>query len=111
MADAKSAATTVGMVFQSFNLFAHKTILENVTLSPGKVHGLSHAKADKRGIELLECRVTIGQALAMQPKAMLFGKQPLTLNPDMINEVLDVMIELAHDSMAMVVITYDIRRA
>lgn len=117
----------VGMVFQSFNLFAHKTILENVTLGPIKVRGLSRAEADRRGMELLERvgvanqakklpaqlsggqqqRVAIARALAMQPKVMLFDEPTSALDPEMINEVLDVMIELAHDGMTMVVVTHE----
>ena len=117
----------VGMVFQSFNLFAHKTILENVTLGPNKVRGLKKADADKRAMELLtrvgveaqankypaqlsggqQQRVAIARALAMDPKAMLFDEPTSALDPEMINEVLDVMIQLAKDGMTMVVVTHE----
>jgi glutamate transport system ATP-binding protein len=117
----------VGMVFQSFNLFAHKTILENVTLGPIKVRGLSKADADKRGLELLERvgvahqaekypaqlsggqqqRVAIARALAMEPKVMLFDEPTSALDPEMIKEVLDVMVDLAKRGMTMVVVTHE----
>src|SRR3954471_11071745 len=117
----------VGMVFQSFNLFAHKTILENVTLGPIKVRGKSKNEADKRGRELLERvgvaeqaekypaqlsggqqqRVAIARALAMDPKAMLFDEPTSALDPEMINEVLEVMRQLARDGMTMVVVTHE----
>jgi len=117
----------VGMVFQSFNLFAHKTILQNVTLGPTRVRGESRADADRRGMELLERvgianqagklpaqlsggqqqRAAIARALAMRPKVMLFDEPTSALDPEMINEVLDVMIELAHEGMTMVVVTHE----
>ena len=117
----------VGMVFQSFNLFAHKTILENVTLGPIKVRGLSKADADKRGLELRERvgvahqaekypaqlsggqqqRVAIARALAMEPKVMLFDEPTSALDPEMIKEVLDVMVDLAKRGMTMVVVTHE----
>ncbi|WP_113718852.1 amino acid ABC transporter ATP-binding protein [Arthrobacter dokdonensis] len=117
----------VGMVFQSFNLFAHKTILENVTLGPIKVKGVSKADADKQALALLERvgvghqaaklpaqlsggqqqRVAIARALAMKPKVMLFDEPTSALDPEMINEVLDVMVELAQDGMTMVVVTHE----
>jgi len=117
----------VGMVFQSFNLFAHKTILENVTLGPIKVKGASKADADKLALALLERvgvghqaaklpaqlsggqqqRVAIARALAMKPKVMLFDEPTSALDPEMINEVLDVMVELAKDGMTMVVVTHE----
>ncbi len=117
----------VGMVFQSFNLFAHKTILENVTLGPIKVRGKSKAEADKRGRELLERvgitsqadkvpaqlsggqqqRAAIARALAMDPKVMLFDEPTSALDPEMINEVLDVMVSLAREGMTMVVVTHE----
>ena len=117
----------VGMVFQSFNLFAHKTVLENVTLGPRKVRGVSKAEADKKAMELLERvgvanqakklpaqlsggqqqRVAIARALAMQPKVMLFDEPTSALDPEMINEVLDVMVSLARDGMTMVVVTHE----
>ncbi|HEX6756045.1 MAG TPA: amino acid ABC transporter ATP-binding protein [Mycobacteriales bacterium] len=117
----------VGMVFQSFNLFAHKTILDNVTLGPIKVRKKSKAEAEERGMALLERvgianqagklpaqlsggqqqRVAIARALAMQPKLMLFDEPTSALDPEMINEVLDVMTSLARDGMTMVVITHE----
>ena len=117
----------VGMVFQSFNLFAHKTILENVTLGPIKVRKMNKADADKRAMELLERvgiahqagkypaqlsggqqqRVAIARSLAMDPKVMLFDEPTSALDPEMINEVLDVMVELANSGMTMVVVTHE----
>jgi len=117
----------VGMVFQSFNLFAHKTILQNVTLGPIKVRRVSKAEAEKRGRELLDRvgvgaqadkypaqlsggqqqRVAIARALAMDPKVMLFDEPTSALDPEMINEVLDVMITLARDGMTMIVVTHE----
>ncbi len=117
----------VGMVFQSFNLFAHKTILENVTLGPIKVRKLSKSAAEKEAMELLERvgvahqsakipaqlsggqqqRVAIARSLAMHPKVMLFDEPTSALDPEMINEVLDVMVELAHEGMTMVVVTHE----
>lgn len=117
----------VGMVFQSFNLFAHLTILENVTLGPIKVRGLSRAEAEKEARELLarvgveqqasklpaqlsggqQQRVAIARALAMHPKVMLFDEPTSALDPEMINEVLDVMVELARDGMTMIVVTHE----
>ncbi|MCU1574065.1 MAG: glutamate transporter ATP-binding protein [Micrococcaceae bacterium] len=116
----------VGMVFQSFNLFAHKTILENVTLGPIKVKGLSKADADKEAMALLERvgvgqqasklpaqlsggqqqRVAIARALAMKPKVMLFDEPTSALDPEMINEVLDVMVGLAKYGKNMIVVTH-----
>ncbi|SDX76490.1 glutamate transport system ATP-binding protein [Modestobacter sp. DSM 44400] len=117
----------VGMVFQSFNLFAHKTVLENVTLGPIKVRKQSKTDAEKRARELLERvgvsaqadkvpaqlsggqqqRVAIARALAMDPKVMLFDEPTSALDPEMINEVLDVMTALARDGMTMVVVTHE----
>jgi glutamate transport system ATP-binding protein len=117
----------VGMVFQSFNLFAHKTILENVTLGPIKVRGKNKAAAQKRGRELLarvgieeqaskypaqlsggqQQRVAIARALAMEPKVMLFDEPTSALDPEMIKEVLDVMIDLAKGGMTMIVVTHE----
>nr|WP_174258554.1 amino acid ABC transporter ATP-binding protein [Renibacterium salmoninarum] len=117
----------VGMVFQAFNLFAHKTILENVTLGPIKVKGLSKTEAEKDAMALLERvgvaqqaaklpaqlsggqqqRVAIARALAMKPKVMLFDEPTSALDPEMINEVLDVMVGLAKDGMTMVVVTHE----
>jgi glutamate transport system ATP-binding protein len=117
----------VGMVFQSFNLFAHKTILENVTLGPVKVRGVSKAEAEKKARELLDRvgvghqaekypaqlsggqqqRVAIARALAMEPKVMLFDEPTSALDPEMIKEVLDVMVSLAEQGMTMVVVTHE----
>ena len=117
----------VGMVFQSFNLFAHKTILENVTLGQTNVRKRSKDDAKKRAMELLDRvgvasqadkmpsqlsggqqqRVAIARALAMDPKVMLFDEPTSALDPEMINEVLDVMVGLAKDGMTMVVVTHE----
>ncbi len=117
----------VGMVFQAFNLFAHKTVLENVTLGPLKVRGAKKADAEKRGRELLDRvgvghqadkypaqlsggqqqRVAIARALAMDPKVMLFDEPTSALDPEMINEVLEVMTDLAKSGMTMVVVTHE----
>jgi glutamate transport system ATP-binding protein len=117
----------VGMVFQSFNLFAHKTVLENVTLGPIRVRGKSATEAKKRGMELLDRvgvanqadkmpaqlsggqqqRVAIARSLAMDPKLMLFDEPTSALDPEMINEVLDVMVGLAKDGMTMIVVTHE----
>ncbi|WP_157413081.1 amino acid ABC transporter ATP-binding protein [Aeromicrobium sp. Root236] len=117
----------VGMVFQSFNLFAHKTILENVTLGPLKVRGAKKAEAEARGHELLtrvgideqaakypaqlsggqQQRVAIARALAMDPKVMLFDEPTSALDPEMIKEVLDTMVDLAKGGMTMIVVTHE----
>jgi glutamate transport system ATP-binding protein len=117
----------VGMVFQSFNLFAHKTILQNVTLGPIKVRGKSKGEARRRAMELLERvgianqadklpaqlsggqqqRAAIARALAMDPKLMLFDEPTSALDPEMINEVLDVMTSLAREGMTMMVVTHE----
>jgi len=117
----------VGMVFQSFNLFAHKTILENVTLGPTKVRGQKREAAETRARELLDRvgvghqaekypaqlsggqqqRVAIARALAMEPKVMLFDEPTSALDPEMIKEVLDVMVDLAQRGMTMIVVTHE----
>ena len=117
----------VGMVFQSFNLFAHKSILDNVMLGPVKVRGLSKAAAKERATTLLERvgiadkarrypaelsggqqqRAAIARALAMEPKLMLFDEPTSALDPEMINEVLDVMRELAASGTTMVVVSHE----
>ncbi|MFI0899251.1 amino acid ABC transporter ATP-binding protein [Streptomyces sp. NPDC020983] len=117
----------VGMVFQSFNLFAHRTVLDNVTLAPLKVRRRAKADAVRRGRELLDRvgllahadklpaqlsggqqqRVAIARALAMEPKAMLFDEPTSALDPEMINEVLEVMQQLAEEGMTMVVVTHE----
>jgi glutamate transport system ATP-binding protein len=115
------------MVFQSFNLFAHKTILQNVTLGPLKVRKTDPKVAEKKAMELLERvgvanqaskypaqlsggqqqRVAIARALAMDPKVILFDEPTSALDPEMIQEVLEVMIGLAEQSMTMVVVTHE----
>jgi glutamate transport system ATP-binding protein len=117
----------VGMVFQSFNLFAHKTVLDNITLGPIKVRKKPTAEAKKRGMELLtrvgvesqaekypaqlsggqQQRVAIARALAMDPKVILFDEPTSALDPEMVNEVLDVMISLARQGMTMIVVTHE----
>ena len=117
----------VGMVFQSFNLFAHLTILENVTLGPIKVRKMKKADAEREAKVLLDRvgvghqasklpaqlsggqqqRVAIARALAMNPKVMLFDEPTSALDPEMINEVLDVMVGLAADGMTMIVVTHE----
>ncbi|GGO91511.1 amino acid ABC transporter ATP-binding protein [Wenjunlia tyrosinilytica] len=117
----------VGMVFQSFNLFAHKTVLENVTLGQIKVRKAAKAKAEEKARQLLDRvgvgsqadkypaqlsggqqqRVAIARALAMDPKVMLFDEPTSALDPEMINEVLEVMQQLARDGMTMVVVTHE----
>ncbi len=117
----------VGMVFQSFNLFAHKTIRENVTLGPIKVRKQKKRDADDAAKVLLERvgigvqadklpaqlsggqqqRVAIARALAMKPKVMLFDEPTSALDPEMINEVLDVMVQLAGEGMTMIVVTHE----
>ena len=117
----------VGMVFQSFNLFAHKTIVENVMLGPVKVRGMDKTAAKAKAMGLLERvgigdkanrhpaelsggqqqRAAIARALAMDPKVMLFDEPTSALDPEMVNEVLDVMLELASAGMTMVVVTHE----
>ncbi|WP_330286769.1 amino acid ABC transporter ATP-binding protein [Streptomyces sp. NBC_00576] len=117
----------VGMVFQSFNLFAHKTVLQNVSLGQVKVRGRKKEEADRRSRELLDRvglasqapkypaqlsggqqqRVAIARALAMDPKVMLFDEPTSALDPEMINEVLEVMQQLAREGMTMVVVTHE----
>ena len=117
----------VGMGFQSFNLFSHKTILENVTLGPIKVKGMKRADAEAEALILLERvgladqaqkfpaqlsggqqqRAAIARALAMQPKVMLFDEPTSALDPEMITEVLDVMETLAEGGMTMIVVTHE----
>jgi glutamate transport system ATP-binding protein len=117
----------VGMVFQSFNLFAHKTVLQNVMLGPVQVRHQPKAEAEKRARALLDRvgiaaqadklpahlsggqqqRAAIARALAMDPKVILFDEPTSALDPEMINEVLDVMKELANDGMTMVVVTHE----
>ena len=122
-----SLRAEVGMVFQSFNLFANKTILENVTLAPIKVRHMDKKVAEDLAMDLLgrvgvasqaskmpsqlsggqQQRVAIARALAMQPKVMLFDEPTSALDPEMVNEVLDVMVELAHEGMTMLCVTHE----
>ena len=117
----------VGMVFQSFNLFPHMTVLENITLGPTKVLKIPRAQATLRGLELLERvriadqahkypaqlsggqqqRVAIARALAMNPKVLLFDEPTSALDPEMVQEVLDVMTDLAREGMTMIVVTHE----
>ncbi len=119
--------TEVGMVFQSFNLFPHMTALENIMLAPLKVKGMGRAEADKVARDLLarvripdradaypanisggqQQRVAIARALAMQPRIMLFDEPTSALDPEMINEVLEVMTDLAKEGMTMMVVTHE----
>ena len=122
-----SLRAEVGMVFQSFNLFANKTILENVTLAPIKVRHMDKKEAEDLAMDLLgrvgvasqaskmpsqlsggqQQRVAIARALAVQPKVMLFDEPTSALDPEMVNEVLDVMVELAHEGMTMLCVTHE----
>ena len=122
-----SLRAEVGMVFQSFNLFANKTILENVTLAPIKVRHMDKKEAEDLAMDLLgrvgvasqaskmpsqlsggqQQRVAIARALAMQPKVMLFDEPTSALDPEMVNEVLDVMVEISHEGMTMLCVTHE----
>jgi general L-amino acid transport system ATP-binding protein len=117
----------VGMVFQSFNLFPHLSVLDNCTLAPIRVRGLSRGEAEDRAMEYLkrvripeqarkfppqlsggqQQRVAIARALCMQPKIMLFDEPTSALDPEMVREVLDVMIELAESGMTMLCVTHE----
>ena len=121
----------LGMVFQQFNLFAHMTVLQNVMLGPVDVLGVSKEEARERAMDLLgrvgvaeqadkvpaqlsggqQQRVAIARSLAMQPKAMLFDEPTSALDPEMINEVLEVMVRLAQQGMTMIVITHEMNFA
>lgn len=121
----------VGMVFQSFNLFPHETVLENITLAPLRVRGLPREQADNRALALLERvgltehaakypaqlsggqqqRVAIARALAMQPKVLLFDEPTSALDPEMVGEVLDVMRALAGSGVTMIVVTHEMEFA
>ena len=125
--DINKVRAEVGMVFQHFNLFPHLTVRRNLTLAPVKVRGLSEAEAEKSALSLLERvgledkvdvypselsggqqqRVAIARALAMQPKIMLFDEPTSALDPEMVNEVLDVMQDLARSGMTMMCVTHE----
>ena len=126
-ADLARLRAEVGMVFQSFNLFAHRTILDNVALAPMKVRKVKKAEAERQALELLDRvgiadkagshpaqlsggqqqRAAIARALAMQPKVMLFDEPTSALDPEMVGEVLDVMTSLAKEGMTMIVVTHE----
>ena len=125
VSDLKYIRSEVGFVFQQFNLFPHLTIMENITLAPMKVNGLKKKEAEEKAMQLLERvgipeqaykypsglsggqqqRVAIARALAMDPKIMLFDEPTSALDPEMIKEVLDVMIDLAKSHVTMIVVT------
>ncbi|UCD35116.1 MAG: amino acid ABC transporter ATP-binding protein [Nitrospiraceae bacterium] len=126
--DLTALRAEIGMVFQHFNLYPHKTAIKNITLAPRKVRGLSKTLAEERAVKLLEKvglshkrnafpsqlsggeqqRVAIARSLAMEPKIMLFDEPTSALDPELINEVLDVMTSLAKEGMTMVVVTHEI---
>ena len=127
VADMKYVRAEIGFVFQQFNLFPHLTIMENITLAPMKVKGMPKRQAEDKAMALLEKvgipeqaykypsglsggqqqRVAIARALAMDPKIMLFDEPTSALDPEMIKEVLDVMIELAEEDVTMIVVTHE----
>lgn len=124
---AREISRSVGMVFQSFNLFPHKTVLQNLTMAPMKLRHISKHEAEERALQLLkkvglsekvnvypsmlsggqQQRVAIARALAMQPNIMLFDEPTSALDPEMIGEVLDVMVKLAQEGMTMVCVTHE----
>lgn len=119
--------TEMGMVFQSFNLFPHMSVLDNVTIGPRKVRGIDRKEAEKKALELLarvglrdkadgypsslsggqKQRVAIARALAMNPKIILFDEPTSALDPEMVGEVLDVMKGLTHGGMTLVIVTHE----
>ncbi|MDV2495737.1 MAG: amino acid ABC transporter ATP-binding protein [bacterium] len=125
--DLRRLRADIGIVFQSFNLYPHLTVLENVTLAPRKVRGLTEEEARAQAVALLEKvdipdkadaypahlsggqqqRVAIARSMAMQPKVMLFDEPTSALDPEMIQEVLDVIVALAREGMTMVVVTHE----
>ncbi|MEK5037665.1 amino acid ABC transporter ATP-binding protein [Sporosarcina sp. FSL K6-3457] len=125
--DINAIRKEVGMVFQQFNLFPHMRVIDNITIAPKKIRKMAAADAEKLAHQLLEKvgladkanvypeqlsggqmqRVAIARALAMQPKIMLFDEPTSALDPEMVNEVLDVMKQLAHEGMTMVVVTHE----
>ena len=127
VSDLKKIRSEVGFVFQQFNLFPHLTIMENITLAPMKVKGISKKEAETKALELLarvgipeqaykypsglsggqQQRVAIARALAMDPKIMLFDEPTSALDPEMIKEVLDVMVDLAREDVTMIVVTHE----
>ena len=127
IADLKYVRSEVGFVFQQFNLFPHLTIMENITLAPMKVKSMTKRQAEERAMQLLERvgipeqaykypsglsggqqqRVAIARALAMDPKIMLFDEPTSALDPEMIKEVLDVMVDLANEDVTMIVVTHE----
>ena len=127
VSDLKKIRSEVGFVFQQFNLFPHLTIMENITLAPMKVKGISKKEAETKALKLLarvgipeqaykypsglsggqQQRVAIARALAMDPKIMLFDEPTSALDPEMIKEVLDVMVDLAKEDVTMIVVTHE----
>ena len=125
--DINKTREKMGMVFQHFNLFPHKTVLENITLAPIKVKGLSVEEANKKALELLKLiglsdkkdaypsslsggqkqRIAIARSLAMEPDVLLFDEPTSALDPEMVGEVLNVMKDLASEGMTMVVVTHE----
>ena len=125
--DINKLRAEIGFVFQQFNLYPHLTVIKNITLAPIKIRGLGRKEAEEQAMALLERvglsekrdahpaqlsggqqqRVAIARGLAMKPKIMLFDEPTSTLDPEMINEVLDVMVELAREGMTMMVVTHE----
>ena len=130
-AEISEMRSNVGMVFQSFNLFPHRNVLDNITMAPVSVKGVEAAQAKQRALELLEKvgladkvdqypsrlsggqqqRVAIARALAMEPKVMLFDEVTSALDPELVGEVLTVMQQLAEEGMTMVIVTHEMHFA